>query len=109
MDSIERRAGFCIENPFGTDSELGNAPQVPVFPGKGCLYQIPDTGAIPPFCLFSKVGAAVPGEKIDARTTPISITDKNLKKYFLSVICSPHYSPLLDYLDTGTYFVKYFL
>ena len=55
------------------------------------------------------MGAADPGEKIDARTTPISITDKNLKKYFLSVICSPHYSPLLDYLDTGTYFVKYFL
>jgi len=55
------------------------------------------------------MGAAAPGEKINARTTPISITDKILKKYFLSVICSPHYSLLLDYLDTGTYIVKYFL
>jgi|GEM_PF-2805111 len=35
------------------------------------------------------MGAAFPGEKIDTRTTPIIITDKNLKKYFLSVICSP--------------------
>jgi len=90
--------------------EFGLSPQVPVFAGPDRSYQVPDTGgAIPLFCLFATMGAACPGEKIDTRTTPISITDKNLKKYFLSVIDSPHYSPLLDYLDTGTYFVKYFL